>query len=196
MLQGQGKASSVKAGGSLLLALCGIAAVLTFYVSLSGVWTFIGAIAAKAAISAQASGSILAVATLLGIVGAAIASALGGRAGRARLLLVGYVLMLGAVLLLNGTPDTTRFAIAAFAFKFAWTFVLPFILASLAAIDTSGKLMNATNLVIGGGLAIGPALAGWLIEANGGAFGPLLSCATAVGAVSLALILLLQRRAA
>lgn len=35
-------------------------------------------------------------------------------------------------------------------------------------IDCSAKLMNASNLLIGGGLAIGPTLAGRLIEASGG----------------------------
>lgn len=47
----------------------GILAVLTFYISLSGVWTFIGAIAEGAGISAGASGEVLAGATLMGIAG-------------------------------------------------------------------------------------------------------------------------------
>ncbi|MFL1526545.1 hypothetical protein [Pseudomonas sp. O230] len=34
-------------------------------------------------------------------------------------------------------------------------------------IDCSAKLMNASNLLIGGGLAIGPTVAGRLIEASG-----------------------------
>jgi MFS family permease len=81
-------------------------------------------------------------------------------------------------------------------FKFSWTFILPFILATLADIDHSGKLMNATNLVIGGGLAIGPALAGQLIAANGGSLHILLLLATLVAAIALALLLALQQRRA
>jgi hypothetical protein len=77
-------------------------------------------------------------------------------------------MMMAAMLLLLNNPALARFASAALLFKFSWTFILPFILATLADIDHSGKLMNATNLVIGGGLAIGPALAGQLIAANGG----------------------------
>ena len=34
-----------------------------------------------------------------------------------------------------------------------WTFVLPFILARVAGLDNSGRLMNSINLVIGGGMA-------------------------------------------
>lgn len=188
--------ANVAAVGFILPAGIGIAAVLTFYISLSGVWTFVGAIAAKAAISPQTSGNILAIATLLGVVGAASASAIGNRLRRARVLLTGYALMIAAVALLIGTPDTLRFTLATFGFKFAWTFVLPFLLATLAGIDRSGRLMSTTNLVIGGGLAIGPALAGWLIEANGGDFQPLLLTAVGVAAASLGLILALQRRTA
>ncbi|RON76801.1 MFS transporter [Pseudomonas chlororaphis] len=166
-------------------ALCGI---LGFYISLSGVWTFIGSISAKAGISAQASGELLAVATVMGIVGAGCASLIGNRLPRLLLLLLGYSLMAGSVLLLLGAPTLARFALAALVFKFTWTFILPLILACLADLDRSGKLMNASNLVIGGGLAIGPALAGRLIESTGG-FQPLLIGGAGLTLLSLALIL-------
>ncbi|PXX60159.1 Predicted arabinose efflux permease, MFS family [Pseudomonas sp. LAMO17WK12:I10] len=169
-------------------ALCGILGILTFYISLSGVWTFIGSISAKAGISAQASGELLAVATVMGIVGAGCASLIGNRLPRLLLLLFGYSLMAGSVLLLLGAPPLARFALAALVFKFTWTFILPLILACLADLDRSGKLMNASNLVIGGGLAIGPALAGRLIESTGG-FQPLLIGGAGLTLLSLALIL-------
>jgi MFS family permease len=104
-------------------------------------------------------------------------------------------MMMAAMLLLLNNPALARFASAALLFKFSWTFILPFILATLADIDHSGKLMNATNLVIGGGLAIGPALAGQLIAANGGSLHMLL-LATLVAAIALALLLSLQQRRA
>jgi MFS family permease len=132
------------------------------------VWTFIGQIAVQSGIDAQQSGTIFAIATLLGVAGAGSASLIGRRLPRARLLLAGFAMMMAAMLLLLNNPALARFASAALLFKFSWTFILPFILATLADIDHSGKLMNATNLVIGGGLAIGPALAGQLIAANGG----------------------------
>lgn len=145
----------------------GILGVLGFYISLSGVWTFIGAISAKAGISAELSGEILALSTAMGIVGAGCASLIGNRLPRQWLLMLSYSVMAGSVLLLLGQPQWLRFALAALAFKFTWTFILPLILACLADLDRSGKLMNATNLVIGGGLAVGPAVAGRLIEASG-----------------------------
>ncbi len=164
----------------------GILAVLTFYISLSGVWTFIGAIAEGAGIGAGASGEVLAGATLMGIAGAACASFIGNRLPRDLMLLGGYLAMAAAILLLIGQPPLARFALAALLFKFTWTFALPFILACLADLDRSGRLMNASNLVIGGGLAIGPALAGRLIEGSGG-FLPLLPIAAGLAALSLLL---------
>jgi len=172
----------------------GILAILSFYISLSGVWTFIGAISAGAGIPADASGEVLAIATLMGIVGAGCASLVGDRLPRGLLLLLGYGLMIGSLLLLLGQPTLARLALAALVFKFTWTFILPLILACLADLDRSGRLMNASNLVIGGGLAIGPAIAGRLIESAGG-FQPLLIAAAITTGASLLLILGCRRGA-
>jgi predicted MFS family arabinose efflux permease len=180
-----------QAGGWMVLVI-GIAALLGFYMSLGGVWTFIGAIAQAASIPADASGEVLAVATLCGIAGAALAAWIGQRGSRMPVLLAGYALMLAAIALLAGRPGIARYAAAAFLFKFAWTFALPFILASLAAADRSGRLINAANLVIGGGLALGPLLAGHLIQAGG--FVPMLATGFALGMLSLVLLAVLVRR--
>jgi hypothetical protein len=102
--------------------------------------------------------------------------------------------MMAAILLLLNQPVMVRFATATLLFKFSWTFILPFILATLADIDRSSKLMNATNLVIGGGLAIGPALAGQLIAVSQGSVTPLLLLATLMAAAALALLLSLQQQ--
>jgi hypothetical protein len=109
------------------------------------------------------------------------------------MLLAGYAMMLAAIALLAGQPGIARYAVAAFLFKFAWTFALPFILASLAAADRSGRLINAANMVIGGGLALGPLLAGHLIQAGG--FAPMLATGFALGALSLVLLATLVHRA-
>ncbi|BAQ75034.1 major facilitator family transporter [Pseudomonas sp. Os17] len=166
----------------------GILGILTFYISLSGVWTFIGAIGSQSGLSAQTSGDILAIATLMGIVGALCATLFGDRLPRSTLLLLGYGLMAGSVLLLLDQPQLARFALAALVFKFTWTFILPLILARMAEMDRSGRLMNASNLVISAGLAIGPSLAGRLIESSGGFQGLLLGGAL-ITLASLALVL-------
>lgn len=175
-----------------LEATLGILAVLAFYIGLSGVWTFIGSIASDSGLSAQTSGEILATATVMGILGAAGATLIGARGTRRLWLVIGYALMIVAVVLLLDSPALVRFTLAALAFKFTWTFVLPFVLATLADLDASGRLMNTTNLVIGGGLAIGPALAGRALESNGG-FDLLLGGAATIVTLSLVLVMIAQR---
>jgi len=153
-------------GPGWLPGLCGLLAVLVFYAGLSAVWTFIGSIAGASAIEPSSSGRILSIATLLGIAGSLCATLIGSRWPRNLLLGLGLGLMTTAICLLLGAPSLLRFAGAALLFKFCWTFVLPFILACLADLDQHGRLMNSANLVIGGGLALGPAIAGPVLEAG------------------------------
>ncbi|CAI1947638.1 Uncharacterised protein [Serratia quinivorans] len=103
-------------------------------------------------------------------------------------------MLIAGIALLTREPLLLRFAVAAVLFKFTWTFVLPFILARVAGLDNNGKLMNNINLVIGGGMAIGPTLAGYLIESFGG-FDALLAGALGCSLLSLLLILLASPRA-
>lgn len=177
-------------GGISRQAIVGLIAILLFYVSLMGVWTFIGSIGASAGITGQTSGNILAIATLFGIAGAGVATLLGGRHRFTWLLILGYGLMIVGIVMLF-SPDSTSFSIAAFSFKFAWTFSLPFILATLAKLDRNGQVMNLSNLVMGGGIAIGPMIAGLMIE-QFGSFSAALTFALILALASLFLTLFLQ----
>ena len=176
-----------------LPGLIGLAAILVFYISLNGIWTFMSAIAGESGISAQTSGNVMAIASLLGIAGAMTAAFLGGKKASFNTpLIIGYAVMVIGILLLLAAPSEVRFTIAAFAFKYAWTFALPFILASVAALDRSGHLMSFSNLVIGGGLALGPIIGGYLIELSGGGYQTLLVTGSVLAVVSLLLILFVQ----
>jgi predicted MFS family arabinose efflux permease len=82
-----------------------------------------------------------------------------------------------------------RFAIAAIVFKFAWTFILPYLLSALSDLGSGGHVMNTTNLMIGSGIVIGPLLGGILIDGSGGAFGPMLTVSFVGVLASLTLVL-------
>lgn len=149
---------------SLARRLQAVLAVLLFYISLSAIWTFIGGIGHDAGLTPVRSGQVLAAATLFGIIGAG-AAALRGTGRRDSVpVLLGYTLLALSIILLADSPQLGRFALAALLFKFTWTFVLPFILARVARLDRDGRLMNSINLVIGGGMALGPAIAGALLQ--------------------------------
>ncbi|RQR84817.1 MULTISPECIES: MFS transporter [unclassified Burkholderia] len=171
-----------------------IGAVLTFYLAIGSVWTFASRAAAEAGLDPQATGNVLAIASVMGIAGAALASCAGGRLARRTMLAAGYALLAASLVALAALPHARGYSAAIFAFKFAWTFVLPFILATVAQIDTSGRLVATLNFVIGAGLAAGPLLAGLLLDA-GGTMHALFAAATAVAIASFAALRHIDRRA-
>lgn len=177
----------------VLRAAFGLVAVLAFYVSLSGIWTFVGGVAAASTIGTETSSAILSIATVLGIAGSALATVLGARPSTRTNLLVGYVAMTLSVGLLAGMPGLLRFTIAALLFKFTWTFILPYIMSTLSGLDRSGRLVNLANIAIGGGFAIGPFMGGRLVESAGG-YGTLIAVSAAGLVLSLALIMAAQPR--
>ena len=173
----------------------GLAAVLLFYIGLSGVWSFMGQIAGGAGIDLSATSLILALVTIPGIISPLIATFLGDSPHRRWFLLLGYIGLAVAVSLLFGGPGVVQFAIAAMVFKFAWTFILPYLLSSLSDLGGGGHVMNTTNLMIGAGFAIGPILSGLLIQSSGG-FTSMLAVALVAVVLSLAGAMALQKRRA
>ncbi|KVH57283.1 MFS transporter [Burkholderia cepacia] len=176
--------------GSIVLA---IGAVLTFYLAIGSVWTFASRAAAEAGLDPQSTGNVLAIASMMGIAGAALASCAGGRLARRAMQTAGYALLAASLVALAVMRQAGGYSAAIFAFKFAWTFVLPFILATVAQIDTSGRLVATLNFVIGAGLAAGPLLAGLMLDA-GGTMHALFTAATAVAIVSFAALRHIDRR--
>ncbi|TEV42686.1 MFS transporter, partial [Burkholderia cepacia] len=175
------------------LIVLAIGAVLTFYLAIGSVWTFASRAAAEAGLDPQSTGNVLAIASVMGIAGAALASCAGGRLARRAMLTAGYALLAASLVALAVVRQAGGYSAAIFAFKFAWTFVLPFILATVAQIDTSGRLVATLNFVIGAGLAAGPLLAGLMLDA-GGTMHALFTAATAVAIVSFAALRHIDRR--
>ncbi len=164
-------------------AALGILGIFVFYIVISGVWTYVERIGTAASISGPIIGVTLSVATVMGIIGAGLASASGGRVARHYMICLGFGLLLASVLMLWQSPAMLRYVIAVLIFKFTWTFILPFMLASISMSDPSGKLIVLTNMVIGGGLAVGPALAARVLGAGLG-YDALLLMLTMMGVLS------------
>lgn len=161
---------------------CALVAVLGFYIALGGVWTFMGQIAIGSGIELDTASSMIGIATLFGVA-ASFASTLVGENARARYFVLGGFALMGiSVALLYGMPGMVRFVLAAVLFKIAWSWLLPFLLAEVSRVG-GPQVMNATNMAIGGGLAIGPLLAGSIIQSAGG-FTVMLSVALGILAVA------------
>lgn len=165
-------------------AAMSFAAIVTFYIGLSGVWSFIGFASEQKGMSQGAGSLLLAIATLIGIVGASLASVIGDRFVRSKPLLLGYALMAGSIVAFASPANLTVFLLATLTFKFTWTFTMPFILATLSALDEKGRLIAGSNLAVGFGLTAGPAVAGQILDANNGDFQTLLWIALTIVIVS------------
>ncbi|HHY6930372.1 TPA: MFS transporter [Burkholderia ambifaria] len=187
-------ARDATADASRRFVVLAIGAVLMFYLAIGSVWTFASRAAAEAGLDSQSTGNVLAIASVMGIAGAALASCAGGRLARRAMLAAGYALLAASLVALAALPHASGYSAAIFAFKFAWTFVLPFMLATVAQIDTSGRLVATLNFVIGAGLAAGPLLAGLLLDA-GGTMHALFAAATAGAIASFAALRHIDRRA-
>ncbi len=187
------RSSETGSGALGLPALLGLAGILCLYIALGGVWTFVERIGAASGLDATLIGDDLTIASLCGIAGCGSAIVLGARWGRVRPLLIGFALILLGSAALLGVVPAPRFLLAAGAFKYAWTFALPFILAAMAAHDHSGRLMAVVNFIIGGGLALGPALVAALLGTPPD-YGIVPLVGIGFGTASLALLLLSMRR--
>jgi hypothetical protein len=141
-------------------ALMGLGAILCFYVALSAVWAYLERIGAHAGFRRETIADVLALASVCGVAGSVAAIALGGRCGRGLPICAGYTLLISSIAsLFYVGASVPAYALGACAFKFAWTFALPFVLATLASRDQTGSIIVAANLLIIVGLASGPALA-------------------------------------
>ncbi len=145
----------------------GLATVLLFYISLSGVWVFMAEIGTASDVSMTSISLGLSVATVTGIVAALAATALGEHRYSNLLVLASYVGLTGSMALLFGTISAVQFIIAAALFKFTYTFIFPYIVAAVARRDSRGYLTGTINLVAAGGFSLGPLLGGLLISWTG-----------------------------
>lgn len=163
--------------------LAGMAALLTFYIGLSGVWTYMADVAVDGGVNLNQASTMLSVATVVGVVSALLTTVVGENRLYKLFVLLGYVMMMGSILLLLGSIPALTFAIAAVLFKFAWSWLLPFLMSAVSKVG-GPQGMNSANLMIGSGLAIGPLVAGGLIDGSGGQFTSMLLVSVVILVVS------------
>lgn len=110
--------------------------------------------------SPEAVGSILAIASLLGIPGGFGCVLLGTRFGRAIPLFMGLATSVVGVTLLALAKDPFMYTISAYILGFTWAFTLPYYQAAQAALCPHGSVVAAGSFSGTMGNAAGPGLAG------------------------------------
>lgn len=159
--------SNDRPGIARIFAYCGLLAIFVYYVGQYGVWAYLERMAFESALANDTIGEILSLATIVGILGALSAAMLSARYGRFLPIGFGILLSLFSMRMLLGQIEQRQFLIAACILSFTFNFVLPYIMACIANVDVTGRLLILSNLFSGAGLAAGPALAAMLQEKSG-----------------------------
>lgn len=150
-----------------LPALLGLGIMLIWCTGLGGMWTFILSIGEAGGLDAAVAGRAIAISTAVSISGALAASALAARGGRLVPVGVALLIQIGAIAMLRGEMSFVQFALTAVLFQVAWNFTGPYLMGLIASNDQTGRLSVLIPAAQTGGFALGPALAGALMSAQG-----------------------------
>jgi MFS family permease len=146
--------------------LLAIAFAMVFNLVVGGLWSFAAEYAGNGTTPARVA-LVLAWATTAGLAGAASAFLIGNSWSRRRILIAGYFGILLGSGLLQFARGPAGFAAGCCVLSLAWNFCVPYVFAAVAGQDPTGRLMSAANLAFAFGLALGPLLAGEVIESLG-----------------------------
>ena len=153
----------VKATGSVpVLVALGFAGLFLFEAGIMGVWTYYERIGNAGGIAAQTIGYALSASLFLGFIGSMAAAALSTRFNRLVPVALGTGLAIFCTGLLLTDFSTAAYVISIGLFSFAWYFTLPYLMACIANVDATGRLLILSNLVTGLGTSVGPACAAFL----------------------------------
>lgn len=148
--------------GTLLLG-----AILLFVAVSAALYAFSAPLGERAGMETTAVGYALTIASFVGLIGAAAATALNVRLGRAMPIsafCLGYALI---ALVLCLWQNSTAYVIALVGSVILYYFSMPYLFGLAAAIDRSGRWAAAAGSAYLLGFAAGPVLGGVVIAASG-----------------------------
>ncbi len=161
--------------------------------SQDGLWTFSERIGIGAGLNVEEVGIVLASTTLAGLAGAALAFVLGTRFGRAAPICFGLGLGALSRWLLANASEPSTYWVAQLLLGLSFFLTYPFLFGAIAALDPTGRWAAAGAGIATIGTALGPAVAGVLVEAEGypalGGLGIAAAACTAVLVIPVALSL-------
>ncbi|WP_019529041.1 MFS transporter [Dasania marina] len=141
----------------------GVLSILTSYAGLTAVWSYVERIAVGAGYSSELIGQSLSIASIAGIVGGLGATILGAKIGRIIPISIALASAVVGIVVLKFEFSHVLYTLSACLFLFGWNFMLPFFMGSIAAVDSSSRIVALANAAIGIGLMVGPGLGGMLL---------------------------------
>ena len=142
--------------------LC-LAGLVVYYAGQAGVWAFFEALGTHVGLPLEIVQNGLLLSLVAAAAGSAVAIVMGDSKGRMLPLVCSMTLSAVAIGFLQFMSDGEWFFLAACLFNFAWYFFLPYISATVAAIDDSGQFLTLLAVAFPLSLAAGPAFASFLL---------------------------------
>jgi predicted MFS family arabinose efflux permease len=149
------------------LALVAMAALFTFEVGQGGVWTFVAQIGEHIGLDEHTVGRTMTVTGMAGLFGGVVAAWLGGRFGTTVPIAIGIGLNVLAACGIALSEDSNLYAFSLWLWTAAYTFAVPYLMGALASMDDLGRWVVASDGVWTLGDAVGPGVAGMLVERGG-----------------------------
>jgi predicted MFS family arabinose efflux permease len=157
----------VKALFPVGLTVSALGAMFAYFLAQGVVWTYLFRIAVSGGLSEGEAAFGLTIAQLAGILGALIPSIVGARFGRAIMLAIAISAgILPLLFFLYGTLTALSYAVAVCIYNFGFNKTHPYLLATMASFDGSGRVVTFAVALQTLGLAIGPAVGAWLLGGN------------------------------
>jgi predicted MFS family arabinose efflux permease len=162
---------SLLAAPNRSLALIAMGGLFIFEIGQGGVYTFIAQMGERSGLDEFAVGRTLTGTGIAGLVGGVLAAALGSRFGRKWPIAIGLALNVAAAIGLTLGHDATAYVALNLLWNAAYYFVVPYVMGALSAMDDLGRWVVASDGAWTLGDAVGPGVAGSLVERAG--YGPL-----------------------
>jgi cyanate permease len=146
-------------GKFLLAASFGI-----FFFGIGTFWPFISVLSETANVDHTQMSSILGWSALVSALGAGTAVFTGDRKASASILTLFFVLLCLAIALQIAFPRSVlAFVLSAMLFSYTYFVINPMVLGVMSKLDTTGQMNGVYYVVAVGGIALGPAAAGWIL---------------------------------
>jgi predicted MFS family arabinose efflux permease len=183
---------SLLAAPHRILALVAMLSLFVFEVGQGAVWTFVAQIGEYTGLGEHATGRAMTLAGLLGLFGGVVAAWLGDRIGYRVPIAIGVGLNTVAAVGLAFTDDPIVYTVLLWLWTAAYTFAVPYLMGALAAMDDLGRWVVASDGAWTLGDAVGPGIAGTLVERIG--YAPLGGLALFTGVACIVVMVEVVRR--
>ncbi|MDE0005345.1 MAG: hypothetical protein OXQ29_21860, partial [Rhodospirillaceae bacterium] len=147
----------------VVLTWVGILTVCIYFGGQISTWIFVERSARTLNYGNEAVGFLLFLGKAGAMVGSIVAAIVAGAWGRWKPHLISFLILVAGQLLLISHPTYFLFMSGAFLFEFGWAFLVPYLMAQVAELDQTRKLVVFVPAAQAMGGAYGPALAGNIV---------------------------------